>query len=106
MKNAELPGSPEWLAFDPEMSLTILAPEPSSFMQHYRTSRELKVLYLDGSSAVMTTSGTLDLQDVLIEGRFQERDPNTLFDPTVEYNRAQNLCELLFLPLRTPAPRN
>lgn len=73
------------------MSLAILNGESNIFMRTYRTTRDLSILYLDGSSAVMTTTGTLDLQDVLIDGSVSNRDLESIF--LQEYNRAQHLCE-------------
>lgn len=78
------------------MSLAILNGESNIFMRTYRTTRDLTVLYLDGSSAVMTTTGTLDLQDVLIEGSVSNRDLESVF--LQEYGRAQQLCESFSVP--------
>lgn len=52
-------------------------------------------MYIDGSSAVMTTTGTLDLQDVLIEGAVSDRDLDSVF--LQEYSRANRLCWFISL---------
>lgn len=67
---------------------TLTAPEnfpkkEAGYLQTYRTSRQLRLLYLDGMSAAKTQLGTLDFQDlVLLNGTIQNSD----------YERAQSLC--------------
>ncbi|CEH17551.1 hypothetical protein CBOM_03962 [Ceraceosorus bombacis] len=71
--DAGLPPSPEWLAWDVEMSFAIMASRPSengTFLHTYALQRPLRVLYLDGQSAALsvelggTQSAELLLRDV------------------------------------------
>lgn len=87
-RDANEPESPEWLAFDPQMSLGIMfGGYWQSFLRIYSNPKQLgPLLYLDGMSAALTNSGTLDLQDILIYGSVQKSGQ---WD---EYGRAKQLC--------------
>ncbi|CUA68578.1 hypothetical protein RSOLAG22IIIB_07955 [Rhizoctonia solani] len=81
------PVSPEWFAFDPEMSYGIYGgrQNTSVFLRTYRTTSPLdRLLYFDGLSAALTFSGTLDAQDLLTS--------NSSSDPFGDYARAERLC--------------
>jgi hypothetical protein len=52
------PPSPEWLAFDIEMSYGIMGNDINSRILTYRTTREVKCIYFDGTSANLMGSGT------------------------------------------------
>lgn len=54
----DAPPSPEWLAFDIEMSYCIMGSLRNSRMLTYRTVRQVKALYFDGTSASLMGSGT------------------------------------------------
>jgi hypothetical protein len=56
--DADDPPSPEWLAFDIEMSYGIMGSMPNSRMLTYRTTQTVKCLYFDGTSANLMGSGT------------------------------------------------
>lgn len=56
--DADDPPSPEWLAFDIEMSYGIMGSMPDSRIITYRTTRPVKCLYFDGMSASLMGSGT------------------------------------------------
>ncbi|KAH7105194.1 hypothetical protein BKA62DRAFT_669447 [Auriculariales sp. MPI-PUGE-AT-0066] len=87
-KDANDPPSPEWFAFDAEMSYAIMGGRGgTTFLRTYRTTRALgPLLYLDGLSAALTTSGTLDGQNILIDGYVDDRGSFN------DYTRAQRLC--------------
>lgn len=50
--------SPEWLAFDIEMSYGIMGNDLNSRILTYRTTRAVKAIYFDGTSASLIGSGT------------------------------------------------
>ncbi|KIK56287.1 hypothetical protein GYMLUDRAFT_230368 [Collybiopsis luxurians FD-317 M1] len=89
------PPSPEWLAFDPEMSYAVMAskiPGPT-YLYTYRTVKSAKVLYFNGMSAAWG-DGWLDTQYSVITGKgktngSREREVS-LWD---DYGRARALCE-------------
>lgn len=56
--DAELPPSPEWLAFDIEMAYGIMGSMGNSRMLTYRTARTVKCIYFDGMSASLEGTGT------------------------------------------------
>ncbi|CAE6415776.1 unnamed protein product [Rhizoctonia solani] len=81
------PSSPEWFALDPEMSYGIYGgrQNTSVFLRTYRTTSPLdRLLYFNGLSAALTSSGTIDSQDLLVPG------PSS--DPFGDYARAERLC--------------
>ncbi|KDN36720.1 hypothetical protein RSAG8_10649, partial [Rhizoctonia solani AG-8 WAC10335] len=65
--SAELPLKPDWLAFDPEHS-ALFARGSNARLFTFVTTRPLRVLYFDGSSAAKLTSGVADTQDFLAWG--------------------------------------
>ncbi|KZT26673.1 hypothetical protein NEOLEDRAFT_1168568 [Neolentinus lepideus HHB14362 ss-1] len=88
------PPSPEWLAFDPEMSYSIMAGLPWGDGPHlstYAATRDLKVLYFDGESAVLTGDGALDTQEVVIERKGQIPPPG--WGWWDDYSRLDRLCK-------------
>ncbi|KEP52960.1 putative transmembrane protein [Rhizoctonia solani 123E] len=65
--STELPPRPDWLAFDPEHS-ALFTRGPSGRLFTFVTTRSLRVLYFDGSSAAKLSSGAADTQDLLAWG--------------------------------------
>ncbi|KAG8216034.1 hypothetical protein J3R82DRAFT_8030 [Butyriboletus roseoflavus] len=65
-----LPTSLEWFATDPEHSYAFCAHDPKQECWQFTlaTTRPLKVVYFDGSSAAKLPYGTLDTQDLLLWG--------------------------------------
>lgn len=85
------PSSPEWFAFDAEMSYGIYGgrKNTSVFLRTYRTTATLgPLLYFNGLSAALTFSGTLDSQDLLVPP-LNTSNNNTPFE---DYARAERLC--------------
>ncbi|KAK3671552.1 hypothetical protein LTR78_008652 [Recurvomyces mirabilis] len=60
------PPSPEWFAFDPEMSYAIAGLAQTSRMLTYRTTRRVRCLYFDGTSASLAGAGSMDAQMLLL----------------------------------------
>lgn len=81
----EPPPSPEWLALNSEFSYVFS--NGTAYMHTYVTTRDLRLVYFDGSSASKLTSGAMDIVDLLIWGEFDER---RVWD---EYPRITALCE-------------
>lgn len=90
-KDADPPQTPyEWFAFDPEMSFGIMGDWGWSWLRVYRATRDLgPIVYLDGLSAALLSSGVLDSQEILLYGRVN-RDFEHAWD---DYGRAKGLCE-------------
>ncbi|GME53134.1 purine nucleoside phosphorylase [Neofusicoccum parvum] len=55
--DTDMPPSPEFLAFDVEMAYGIMGNLPDSRMLTYRTTRPVKCLYFDGTSANLMSAG-------------------------------------------------
>ncbi|CUS12694.1 unnamed protein product [Tuber aestivum] len=112
-RDGDAPPKMEWLAFDPEMSYGIFAARKKPlFLNTYSSTRELKVLYFDGGSAVLCPSKT-DAQDVILHGKVHGREawcPEDSVDGehdgggdgddgrdrrpvAYDYTRARELCE-------------
>lgn len=86
------PPSPEWFAFDSEMSYAIIIPRSGpSYLSTYRTVRPTKILYFDGMSAAWG-AGWLDTQEVLIRGK-GDKDTDGGVNWHDDYGRAEKLCE-------------
>ena len=81
-----LPTSPEWFAVDPEHSYIFCANSPKEECWQFTlaTTRPLKVVYFDGSSAAKMPTGTLDTQDLLLwgepRGGMLEEDKQRIID--------------------------
>ncbi|KAJ6488623.1 hypothetical protein C8R47DRAFT_1126322 [Mycena vitilis] len=85
------PPSPEWLAFDQEMSYAIMVPRGGpTHLITYRTTSPAKVIYLDGMSAAWGP-GWMDSQHMFIYGMSKNASKEiSWFD---DYARAEKLCE-------------
>lgn len=89
----QVPSKPDWVAVDPEHSYLFCRGFDGKGCWHLTivTTRTLKLLYFDGSSAAKEDGGSLDPQDLLIWGDVQkERQPEIETD----YVRIQELCKL------------
>ncbi|ORY74545.1 hypothetical protein BCR35DRAFT_244746, partial [Leucosporidium creatinivorum] len=94
-KTNDLPPKTEWLAFDAEMSLGIMSGRGGfTRLLTYAASRPLKILYVDGESAALSTQGWLDSQSVLIYGNVTDDESGRGGCGGGEYERARQLCEL------------
>ncbi|KAH9926104.1 uncharacterized protein B0H18DRAFT_954784 [Fomitopsis serialis] len=65
-RDADIPDTEEWFAFDPEMSYGIMGGRGFTFMLTYQTLRPAKIIYVDGMSAALSDSGWLDSQEVIL----------------------------------------
>ncbi|KAI1608270.1 hypothetical protein EDD36DRAFT_109126 [Exophiala viscosa] len=89
-----LPSSPEWFAFDAEMSYGIMGSDRNSHLLTYQNVKPVQCLYFDGMSAALMGSGPLDSQMVFLCGNttcsLGGDDPwHGIMD---EYARAGALC--------------
>ncbi|KAG1905314.1 uncharacterized protein F5891DRAFT_1008756 [Suillus fuscotomentosus] len=83
-----IPSGPEWTATDPEHSLLFAARgTDSGWHLTLATTRPLKILYFDGSSAAKVAEGTMDTQDIIA---WEEVQPERFFD---ERSRIEDLCK-------------
>lgn len=64
----QIPTTLDWLAFDPEHSV-LFAHGPKGRLFTFVTTRRLRVLYFDGSSAAKLDTGSADTQHLLAWGR-------------------------------------
>jgi len=87
--------SPEWLAFDPEMSYAIEAsrlPWGQPYLHTYRTKRPAKILYFNGMSAAWG-EGWVDAQHVVVAGGKSKANATENLDWWDDFGRAQGLCK-------------
>ena len=90
-----MPLGPDWVAMDPEFSYFFCrqvwetSDDPQQDCWHLTlvTTRPLKVIYFDGSSAAKYPYGSLDTQDLIIWG---ETPTDYVFH---ELDRIEGLCE-------------
>lgn len=87
-----IPSHPDWIAMFPEFSLRFCgdSEDPTGngcWLLTTMTTRPLKILYFDGSSAAKMEGGTLDSQDILQWG--EVRPGYTVED----FQRIMDLCE-------------
>lgn len=89
------PPSPEWLAFDLEMSYGIMGSSRNSFLLTYQTTRPVKALYFDGESATLMGMGQMDTQMLHIFGNVSGPPGGGFMGLGQEYLRAHGLCNWL-----------
>ncbi|KAF8071565.1 hypothetical protein FPV67DRAFT_1481796 [Lyophyllum atratum] len=86
-----VPSVPEWLATDPEHSYMFCRGssdvDESCWQFTFATTRPLKILYFDGTSAAKMEGGPMDSQDILAWG---EVKPDWTYD---EHRRINDLCD-------------
>ncbi|OAX40195.1 hypothetical protein K503DRAFT_737987 [Rhizopogon vinicolor AM-OR11-026] len=84
----KIPTVRNWVATDPEHSMLFCKGNPDTGCWHLTlaTTRPLKVLYFDGTSAANTRDGTLETQDIMAWG---ELKPEWWWEET---ERLENLC--------------
>ena len=66
-RSSSIPDQPDWIAFDFEHSY-FFANGDDGHVLTFATTRPLRLLYLDGSSAAKVGDGSLDSQEVLMYG--------------------------------------
>lgn len=91
------PPSPEWLAFDLEMSYGIMGSSRNSFLLTYQTTRPVKALYFDGESATLMGLGQMDTQMLQLFGNVSgpHGSGGGFIGLGDEYLRAHGLCDWL-----------
>ncbi|TPX12964.1 uncharacterized protein E0L32_006609 [Thyridium curvatum] len=92
-RDAEAPASPEWVAFDSDMSYGIMGGHRNVWMWTYQTARPVKALYFDGESGNLEGLGQFDFQMLLLYGNVT--GPSGIDDIGLEYERARGLCDWL-----------
>lgn len=106
--DGDLPPSPEWFAFDAAMSYSIAGTLDTSHLLTYRTTKKVKCIYFDGTSAALNGDGNMDSQMVFIHNNSANVPKNPTFGPGkpnnrtsgdpngpmlgAEYDRAEGLC--------------
>lgn len=108
--DSDLPSSPEWFGFDAAMSYSIAGTLSTSHLLTYRTTRNVKCIYFDGTSAALNGAGNMDSQMVLIHNNSANVPDDPVFggpsnnrtsgDPNgpmlgAEYGRAEGLCAFI-----------
>lgn len=89
------PPSPEWLAFDLEMSYGIMGSSRHSFLLTYQATRPARALYFDGESATLMGLGQLDTQMLQLFGNVSGPGGRGFMGLGDEYLRAHGLCDWL-----------
>ncbi|KAJ7184230.1 hypothetical protein C8R46DRAFT_1063352 [Mycena filopes] len=90
-QDSELPPSPEWVAWDPEMSFAIMTPRGGqTHLITYRTTRPANIIYFDGMSAAWGP-GWLDSQHMFLYGTSKNASKDLSWWD--DYARAENLCD-------------
>ncbi|EMC94524.1 hypothetical protein BAUCODRAFT_158108 [Baudoinia panamericana UAMH 10762] len=117
-----LPPSPEWFAFDSEMSYSIAGTGLNSYLLTYRTTRPVRCIYFDGTSASLMNDGSMESQMLLLHNDSSNVPDSPAFGPPpssprdgtdfcrpgypianctrwnflqAEYDRASGLCKLI-----------
>ena len=88
----DLPPGPEWVAIDPEHSYLFCRDSPGHFQKGcwhltLATTRPLKIIYFDGSSAAKLPYGSMDTQDLIAWGGPGHHGAND------ERQRIEDLCQ-------------
>ncbi|KAF8752958.1 hypothetical protein RHS01_07259, partial [Rhizoctonia solani] len=94
--SAEIPSTPEWLAFDPEHSV-LFARGSDSHLFTFITTRPLRVVYFDGSSAAKLTSGAADTQNLLAWGHIRNQtfsEERALINDLCEWEKPPTLMDI------------
>ena len=73
------PGSPEWLALDPDMSYGIMGSGRASHLLTYQTTKPVNLIYFDGLSGVLAGEGRTDTQMALAFGNLTGPRPQKSF---------------------------
>jgi len=85
------PPSPEWFAFDAEMSYWIAGNMPDSHLLTYRTTRDVKCLYFDGTSASLMDDRSMLSQMLMIHNNSANVPDNSAFGPLPNQNGSYDL---------------
>jgi hypothetical protein len=85
----DVPTAREWASTDSEFARLFCVEPEDCWLLTVVTTRPLRVLYFDGSSATKMPDGPMDLQDLLIWGAVYPERAN----PDWEYERLNRLCD-------------
>ncbi|KAJ7034697.1 hypothetical protein C8F04DRAFT_1100677 [Mycena alexandri] len=90
-QDSDVPTTREWASFDSEFARIFCAEPVDCWFLTLVTTRPLRVLYFDGSSATKNGDGPIDTQDLLTWGAvLPERAKSVPWD----YERLHRLCDL------------
>jgi hypothetical protein len=78
--------SPEWFALDAAMSYFIAGGMDNSHMLTYRTTKDVKCLYFDGTSASLMDDGSMDAQMLLLHNTSANLPDRPAFGPPPRRN--------------------
>jgi hypothetical protein len=84
--DGNIPQTPEWLATEPDFSYLICYTGTCQMLS-FATTRELRILFFDGSGAAKLPTGSLDTQDILFWGAVRE---DLVFE---EVKRIEDACK-------------
>jgi hypothetical protein len=104
----------EWVAFEPDFAYWFAQPRPTrpttcatckqhvlqqsenlhGYLHTYETKKDLRLILLDGLSAFKRSTGTQDLQDLLLLNNSMDCVPDHRGGMTCERQRASSLCHL------------
>lgn len=88
--NSIFPTGPDWMAFDFEHAFLYCHGEAlKCYVLTMMTTRELRLLYFDGSSGGKMPTGTMDSQDIVIWGKVMPEK----WGNWAEGERIRSLCE-------------
>ncbi|KAK4550824.1 hypothetical protein LTR36_000404 [Oleoguttula mirabilis] len=120
--DGSFPPSPEWFGLDAEMSYFIAGAMPDSHLLTYRTTKNVKCVYFDGTSASLMDDGSMDAQMLLLHNNSANVPDRPAFSPPprndtngrhlcghgyaddncthwnplqAEYDRASGLCDFI-----------
>ncbi|KAK7018637.1 J domain-containing protein [Favolaschia claudopus] len=85
----DAPTAREWVSTDPEFARLFCVEPTDCWLLTVVTTRPLRILYFDGSSATKMPDGPMDSQDLLIWGEVLPERAT----PEWEYERLHNLCD-------------
>lgn len=85
-----MPTTREWASFDTEFARIFCVEAVNCWFLTLVTTRPLRVLYFDGSSATKNGDGPIDTQDLLTWGAVLPERATVPWD----YERLHRLCDL------------
>ncbi|KAJ7916546.1 hypothetical protein B0H13DRAFT_1609262 [Mycena leptocephala] len=88
--DTDVPTAQEWVSTDPEFARLFNAEPGNSWLLTLVTTRPLRVLYFDGTSAAKKPDGPMDVQDLLSWGAVIPERATIGW----EYERLHRLCDL------------
>lgn len=85
-------GRQKVMGVSPDEDVHLLSYNLRGYLHTYQTTRDLKLLYVDGSSAGKSDMGMLDTQDLILRSLRNSSDNRPAWD---EWDRARDLCSIV-----------